>query len=340
MRIKSSKRINRVIVFGGTSAAYFFITEAIKSGLDVIVVTTPFRLSGKIDKKRSFREALTEEKINYLEVQENLTKEILKPFINDHTIGISIVTFWIFKEEIINLFGGRLYNYHGALLPEEKGGGTFTHKILSQFYEGGMNIHRVDLDIDTGPIILEKRFQFPKDCKKTIDFEKYKEGIEQEFLKEFLSMIQSHQELKEYNQSDKDSFYFPLVNTIINGVIDWRWECQDIDIFIKAFDDPYEGASTKYMGKVVHLKNSKFLSTTRRFHPFQRGIILRKDAKGIYIASIGGMLKIGNVIDENNEDITKNVRLGERFHSPISMIENALEEKAKYGPLGLKNTLK
>ena len=336
---KSSKRVKRVIVFGGTSAAYFFISEAIKSGFDVVVVTTPFRLSGKIDKKRSLREALTQEKVKLLEVHENPTEEILLPYIDEYTIGFSIVTFDIFKQGIINLFGGRLYNYHGSLLPEEKGGGTFTHKILSQFYEGGMNIHRVDLGIDTGPIILERRFRFPKDCNKTIDFENYKEEIEKEILKEFLSMLVLDQELREYQQKDNDSFYFPLLSTIINGVIDWRWQCQDIDVFIKAFDDPYEGASTKYMGKLVHLKNSEILNTTRKFHPFQSGIVLRKDVEGIYIASVGGIIKIGNVIDENNKDLTKNIKLGERFHSPISMIENALEEKAKYSSFGLKNKL-
>jgi methionyl-tRNA formyltransferase len=329
--------INRVIVFGGGEGAYYFISEAIKSGLDVIVVTTPFRLSGMIDEKRNFREALVQDNVTIIEIKDSLTKEILLPYVDEQTIGFSVVTFFIFKEEIINLFGGRIYNYHGALLPEEKGGGTFTHKILSQFYEGGLSIHKVTKEIDAGPIILQKKFQFPKNCKNTNDFVSFKEFYEQKLLKIFLSMLVSGQELKEYKQRDNDSFFFPLLNTKINGVVDWRWQCKEIDIFIKAFDDPYEGASTKYMGKVIHLKNSEVLRTTRTFHPFQSGIILRKDNEGVYIASIGGILKIKNIMDENKEDITKNIRLGERLYSPVRMIENALEEKVKYGPLGLKN---
>ena len=169
------KQIKKVIVFGGTSAAYFFISEAIKSNIEVIVFTTTFRLSGMIDKKRSLRDALSQIKVKVIEDDECPTKEILLPHIDEGTIGFSIVTFCIFKEEILDLFQGRFYNYHGALLPEEKGGGTFTHKILSQFYEGGVNIHKIDPGIDTGPIILEKRFEFPNICKKTIDFENYKE---------------------------------------------------------------------------------------------------------------------------------------------------------------------
>ena len=340
MKLSSSNKIKRVIVFGGSSAAYFFISEAIKRGLEVVVITTPFRLSKKIDNKRTFRKALKQENLTLIEVSGKLTNELLLPYIDYQTIGISIVTFWIFNEEIINLFEGKLYNYHGALLPEEKGGGTFTHKILSQFYEGGLTIHKVDLNIDTGPIILEKRFQFPKECKKTIDFEEYKEDLEKELLNDFLASVISGEELEEHPQKENDSFYFPLLNTKINGVIDWSWIGRDLDIFIKAFDDPYDGASTRYMGKLVYLKNSEIIRTTRKFHPFQSGIILKKNDKGVYIASVGGILKVENIFDENNCDITKSVALGARLYSPTSMIENSLEEKAKYGPLGLKNKLK
>ncbi len=339
MSSTNCRKIKRVIVFGGTSAAFFFILEAIKSNIEVIVVTTTFRLSGMIDKKRSFRDALSQNKVKVIEAGECPTKEILLPLIDESTIGFSIVTFCLFKEEILDLFQGRFYNYHGALLPEEKGGGTFTHKILSQFYEGGVNIHKIDSGIDTGPIILEKRFDFPDTCIKTIDFENYKKRVEKEILGDFLKILISGIELKERKQQDKESFYFPLVNTVINGVIDWKWSCQDIDIFIKAFDDPYDGASTKYEGKVIHLKNSEVLDVNRKFHPFQSGIVLRKDAEGLYIATVGGVVKVGSILDRGGNDITKEIKLGYRFHSPVSMIERSLEEKARYGSSGLKNKI-
>ncbi len=331
--------IKRIIVFGGTSAAFFFISLAIKKGFEVVLITTPFRLSAKIDKNRTFRDALSKKNITLIEVSGNLSKDLLEPYVDDYTIGISIVTFWIFNNEIIKLFHGNLFNYHGALLPEEKGGGTFTHKILSKFYDGGLNIHRVDLSLDTGPIILEKRFQYPKECKKTIDFEEFKQNFEEELLDDFLSLVISGKQIDFCPQKKNDSFYFPLLNTKINGVIDWSWKCSDIDIFIKAFDDPYDGASTRYQNKLVHLKDSENINTDREFHPFQNGIIINKNNKGIYIASIGGILKVESIFDENNCNITDAVKLGERFYSPSSMIEHSMQEKARYGPLGLKNNV-
>ena len=339
MKNIGAKKIKRIVVFGGTSAAFFFISRAIESGFEVILITTPFRLSAKIDNKITFREALSDLNVTLIEISGNLTKDILEPYVNENTIGISIVTFWIFNDEIIKLFKGYLFNYHGALLPEEKGGGTFTHKILSKSYDGGLNIHRIDLSIDSGPIVLEKRFQFPKECKTTLDFEEFKHNFEKKLLNDFLSLIISGKQINFYPQKNNDSFYFPLLNTKINGVIDWSWKCSDIDIFIKAFDDPYDGASTRYKNKLVHLKGSEVISSERKFHPFQNGIIINKDDKGIYIASIGGILKVQSFFDENNCNITDNLSLGERLYSPTSMIENSMQEKARYGPLGLKNNV-
>lgn len=337
MKHNRAQMTKRIVVFGGTSAALFFISKAIKNGFEVVLITTPFRLSAKIDKKRTFRDALREQSVTLIEVSGNLSKGILEPYVNDQTIGISIVTFFIFNKEIIDLFEGRLFNYHGALLPEEKGGGTFTHKILSKSYEGGLSIHRIDVSLDTGPIVLEKRFQFPKECKKTVDFEEFKQNFEEALLNDFLSIIISAEKINLSPQKTNDSIYFPLLNTKINGVIDWSWKCSDIDIFIKAFDDPYDGASTKYRNELVHLKDSEVIYTERDFHPFQNGIIINKDNKGVYIASIGGILKVERVIDENNCNITNDLKLGERLYSPNSMIENSMQEKARYGPLGLRN---
>jgi len=337
MKHNRAQMTKRIVVFGGTSAALFFISKAIKNGFEVVLITTHFRLSAKIDKKRTFRDALREQSVTLIEVSGNLSKDILEPYVNDQTIGISIVTFFIFNKEIIDLFEGRLFNYHGALLPEEKGGGTFTHKILSKSYEGGLSIHRIDVSLDTGPIVLEKRFQFPKECKKTVDFEEFKQNFEEALLNDFLSIIISAEKINLSPQKNNDSIYFPLLNTKINGVIDWSWKCSDIDIFIKAFDDPYDGASTKYRNELVHLKDSEVIYTERDFHPFQNGIIINKDNKGVYIASIGGILKVERVIDENNCNITNDLKLGERLYSPNSMIENSMQEKARYGPLGLRN---
>jgi methionyl-tRNA formyltransferase len=46
------------------------------------------------------------------------------------------------------------------------------------------------------------------------------------------------------NQEEKDSTYFPRLNSLNQGFIDWEWDCGEALRFIRAFDDPYCGAST------------------------------------------------------------------------------------------------
>ena len=326
----------RIVVFGGNNATYFFAINAINKGFDVIVFSDPYRLDCKINDGRTLKEAMESDNIKYIETIK-ITKELVSSYIDNDPIGISIVTFWIFKDDIIELFNGRLYNYHGARLPEEKGGGTFTWKTLSQSYKGGLTIHKIDSGIDTGPIVLQKKFSFPESCKKPIDFEIYKDKLEKNLLEEFILKLAGTFPPDEQQQQTTNSYYWPLLNTNINGVINWDWDYKNIEIFINAFDDPYEGASTEYKNKRVYIRNCTSMKSELQFHPFQSGIIIRKDKEGIYVAALGGILKIKNVLNEASKDITQNVKLGERLYSPISIIDHSLRNKAKYDFRGIKN---
>ena len=45
---------------------------------------------------------------------------------------------------------------------------------------------------------------------------------------------------KEKKQDEKNSSYWPRLNSKIHGWIDWSWSPKEISDFIKAFDDPEE----------------------------------------------------------------------------------------------------
>ena len=55
----------------------------------------------------------------------------------------------------------RLFNYHAANLPEERGAGNLTWKILQRnFKKNTINIHKVDKEFDTGDIVASKKLKF------------------------------------------------------------------------------------------------------------------------------------------------------------------------------------
>jgi len=330
------KKINRVILFGGNRPLFNFALNAKKKEVDVIIFTDEFRLNMKINELGTLKQNLEKEELPYVET-DTLSKELVFPYLNNMTVGFSICTFWIFKRDIIDLFHGNFYNYHGARLPKERGGGTFSWKILSQTRIGGLTIHKVESGIDTGDIVMYREFLFPSSCRLPIDYSNYTETIETELLLEFLVAIEKGSALKPIPQMDNYSLYWPLINTQLNGFINWDWSVDNIELFINAFDDPYQGASTFYREKRIYLKKCFKSCEEGIFHPFQAGIVFRKNDACLYVAAVGGCLVVKDVFDEDGNQINEKITIGNRLHTPTVFLESAKKEKALYHSKGLKN---
>ena len=63
------------------------------------------------------------------------------------------------------------------------------------------------------------------------------------------------------------------------------------------------------------------------FHPFQKGIIYRKNDDSVFIATEHGSLIVNRVLNEGAIDIKKQLRIGDRFYTPknISKVQNSTE---------------
>jgi methionyl-tRNA formyltransferase len=139
-------------------------------------------------------------------------------------------------------------------------------------------------------------------------------------------------------QQEEFSSYFPRLNTMIHGYINWSWDAYQITKFITAFDDPYPGALTRLTNydEKLHLKSATLLEEYANFHSFQQGIIFRKDENGVYVCAKKGALKINEVINENGENINDRIILGERFFNDYEDLANALSTRIKYDSKGIK----
>ena len=118
---------------------------------------------------------------------------------------------------------------------------------------------------------------------------------------------------KKIKQKHSKSYYWPRLNANKDGMINWNWDVEDIISFIRAFSSPYKGAFT-FLGKSrVRIFNAEINSLKRKFHPYQNGIIFRKDKKYIYIANQKGSIKIkiSDILLKNK----KSKFLGKRFKS-------------------------
>ena len=113
---------------------------------------------------------------------------------------------------------------------------------------------------------------------------------ENNIFDKFISFIKSNQFPIGIKQIEKLSFYWPRLNSNIDGRIQWDWSPREIINFIRAFSHPFEGAFTYIKDKKLRILDCHTHNDNLNFHPFQNGLIYRIDKQ--YIFLVGGKKSI------------------------------------------------
>jgi len=279
-----------IILFGGdrlnenrplTSLASFLKSKKI----EFIIFTDPIHLKKKINKYETFEKSLKKKNYKFVSLKKLKSKNV-KKYISSKTFGISLNSIWKFDKRIINLFKGKLYNYHAADLPTERGAANISWRILlNKKNNSSINIHSVDQYFDTGPILKKKQIFIKKTDILPQDHLKKIELKEKIFLQNFVIEYINGKKFMKKKQNNNLSYYWPRLNSDKHGLIDWNWTAKEIIDFIRAFSKPYNGAYTYLNGKKIRIYNAKYKKTKTKFHPFQNGIIFRIEKQRFHVAS-------------------------------------------------------
>lgn len=330
---------DRVILFGGGDSL-LDLAIWLKSKSKEVLVFTSTRHSKDLlfTRPGNLKESLLLNEINFT-ITDELTEKLVKNVANK-SIGISFGSSWIFKKPIIDLFNGQLLNSHGSPLPEHRGGGGFSWRILMGDDRGNSLLHLIDEGIDTGDIVYESQYCFPSDeCVVPKDFYLYSFQKYNTFIQDFFLKVDSGYEFGLKKQYNSSSTYWPRLNTEKNGIVNWNWSASQIKKFINAFDDPYMGVGT-YVNNVKFVRLKRCIKVIEQnFHPFQCGLVFRKekinDQDSIFIAAKDGYLIVQEVLCQEKK-IINDIRLGDRFFTPSTETDKALEFRPVYNSLGLK----
>lgn len=231
------------------------------------------------------------------------TESVNEPFIVNElkrcsvNIGFSLSCRSIIRRNVIGLFKYGIYNIHPSYLPAERGGGTFSWRILNDIREVAATIHVLDEGIDTGDILSRARKKLGLERPYPSDYLRETQRLYEKLLGGFVSAIERGRAIKMVPQHNDESTYLPRLYTELNGAIDWSWNADEIERFIRAFGRPYPGAFTFINGKVIRILKARRDRREIKYHPFMSGKILNIMGSGaVKVAVNGGCLIIEEVM--------------------------------------------
>ncbi len=333
-------RISSVFLMGGGRIVYEFAKYLKQNSFKVRVFTSKRYLNEPVLSGQTFENLLLKASLDYHDPDDiNSFDSFINNF-SDETLAIGFGEVWTFSKENIDRFNNKLLDFMGIRLPQNRGGAHYTWQILRKSRMGACNIQLINEQMrqgvcDSGEIIKTREYLFPASAKKPKDYFDFSVKEELSFLTEFMNEIGDGKVFSLSQVAENFSMYFPRLNTLKHGWIDWSWSSEDIALFINAFDDPYPGASTYLARAKVRLKDVRVEYNDGPFHPFQKGLIYRVNDSGVYVASKDGSIIIQKITGENGEKMEQSVYSGQRFYTPLNILEEALIFRADYDGEGL-----
>lgn len=227
---------------------------------------------------------------------------------------------WIFDKKFISSLGQKIYNIHQSPLPKFKGS-IASYVILFKIKALQTSIHVVNEKIDDGDIVYERDIFFSDNLKTPLEINNFIQSENRKMLLEFLNKLFKLKKIPiSRKQNTFFSSYLPRLNSNINGWIDWNLSVEQIDKFIRSFDEPYEGARTKLNGITVFIKDISYSNEDPSSHPFTNGIILRKFKNNLVVSVKNGSIYIKKIIS-NKKNIIGKIKTGDKFHTPNKYLD-------------------
>jgi len=334
-------KISRFYLMGGGRILYEFLKFLKSRSYEVYVFTSERRSKEWIKDRLSFEELVLSEFVPYFKIKMIEQSDDFLSHINEETLGIGFGEDWTFSRTIIDRFHGRLVDLMGIRLPQYRGGAHYSWQILRKNRIGACHLQLINEEMvqgkfDSGEIIRSKEYMFPDAAMKPKDYFATALREELAFLQEFVEDLEKGVTFSKMPIPENFSMFFPRLYTPKHGWIDWSWGTEDIALFVRAFDDPYAGAST-YLGRqMVRIKDVRVEYGDGPFHPFQAGLIYRKTNNAIFVATKDGTLIIRQILNVDGDSIFKEVKVGERLFTPSKKLEEAITFSAEYDTDGIK----
>jgi methionyl-tRNA formyltransferase len=133
--------------------------------------------------------------------------------------------------------------FHPAALPRLRGRAVIPWTILLGERETGSTLFWLDEGVDSGPILLQRRFAVAEDESARTLYAKHLDNLKL-MLPEAVALIESGHAPRLHQDHAEASYC--AKRTPEDGVIDWREPAASIVRLVRAVGEPYPGAFTYY----------------------------------------------------------------------------------------------
>lgn len=187
-----------------------------------------------------------------------------------------------FKKPIIELPKIGTINCHPSLLPKYRGPNPYMRVIMNGETETGITLHLMDENLDTGPILLQKKIDimqgFKGDTGETLKNKCC--VLAREGIAELLTSMNDEMIIP-INQSEKESSYYSQISEK-DILIDFEKTSVQINALIRALT-PWQPAYIAHKRAFLQVKNIKFFENKTNVK--KPAIVLKKNSSTLWITT-------------------------------------------------------
>ena len=163
-----------------------------------------------------------------------------------------VVAFRILPKSFLSLSRKGAINLHGSLLPQYRGAAPIQHALLNGDILTGISTFLIDNNLDTGPIVLQKKIPIiEEDNYNSLSKKMAEDGID--LILESLDLLSSNDFIPVPQTKTKISYAPKISKKMLE--IDWSRSAKQVNNTVRALC--YIGVFTFINGKRLKIYNSK-----------------------------------------------------------------------------------
>ncbi|MBU1092726.1 methionyl-tRNA formyltransferase [Patescibacteria group bacterium] len=164
----------------------------------------------------------------------------------------------ILPQEILDIPKHGVVNVHASLLPQYRGASPITASILNGDEYTGVTLMKMELAMDTGPIIIKSDLIKIEDSDTIASLTQKLMQVGVDLLDQHLIKYLSG-EIKLIPQDDAQATYVKIINKT-DGKIDWQHSADMIDRQIRAYN-PWPSAYTTWQNQNLKILQGQIISS-------------------------------------------------------------------------------